>query len=315
MLYRAAGDDKEHVIRLGLAVSENGFDFRRVGDSPVFGPSADGPDGGCVEDPRIVKFDNEFYITYAYRAHAPGQYWTFAHDVVRLPQCGAYAPAAMAQNLGNTGLAVTTDFRNFRPAGAAYVARARRSGRDPFPGENRREVRHDAPSQTVRGRTLRGEIPFDLAEVLRRPAGMGGQAQPSAYRRPRRNLGGEDRRKHAADPDRGRVADALPRELPTAARPNTASGRCCSTGRIHCGCWPGRRNRSSNPNFSMKPKVLQPLRLPDRQCGRRRRAVRLLRRSGQICRRCNLPAGGIIKLFDGEMPLRIAHLRFVFIKV
>ena len=117
MLYRAAGDDKEHVIRLGLAVSENGFDFRRVGDSPVFGPSADGPDGGCVEDPRIVKFDNEFYITYAYRAHAPGQYWTFAHDVVRLPQCGAYAPAAMAQNLGNTGLAVTTDFRNFRRLG------------------------------------------------------------------------------------------------------------------------------------------------------------------------------------------------------
>ena len=34
---------------------------------------------------------------------------------------------------------------------------------------------------------------------------MGGQAQPSAYRRPRRNLGGEDRRKHAADPDRGRA--------------------------------------------------------------------------------------------------------------
>ena len=54
MLYRAAGDDEEHVIRLGLAVSENGFDFRRVGDSPVFGPSADGPDGGCVEDLRIV---------------------------------------------------------------------------------------------------------------------------------------------------------------------------------------------------------------------------------------------------------------------
>ena len=117
MLYRAAGDDKEHVIRLGLSVSENGFNFRRVGDSPVFGPSADGPDGGCVEDPRIVKFDNEFYITYAYRAHAPGQYWTFAHDVVRLPQCGAYAPAAMAQNLGNTGLAVTSDFRNFRRLG------------------------------------------------------------------------------------------------------------------------------------------------------------------------------------------------------
>ena len=54
MLYRAAGDDKEHVIRLGLAVSENGFDFRRVGDSPVFGPSADGPDGRS-EERRVGK--------------------------------------------------------------------------------------------------------------------------------------------------------------------------------------------------------------------------------------------------------------------
>lgn len=87
----------------------------------------------------------------------------------------------------------------FPPAGAAYVARARRSGRDPFPGENRREVRHDAPSQTVRGRTLRGEIPFDLAEVLRRPAGMGGPSPAiclsPAAKEPGRRRSAEARRR------------------------------------------------------------------------------------------------------------------------
>lgn len=117
MLYRAAGDDKEHVIRLGLAVSQDGFNFERVSDQPVFAPTADNFDSGCVEDPRIVKFDNEYYVTYAYRPFPPGQYWKFAHDVVLTPDCGADAPAAIKSNLGNTGLAVTTDFRNYRKLG------------------------------------------------------------------------------------------------------------------------------------------------------------------------------------------------------
>lgn len=117
MLYRAAGDDKEHIIRLGLAVSKDGFNFERVSDQPVFSPTADNFDSGCVEDPRIVKFDNEYYVTYAYRPFPPGQYWKFAHDVVLTPQCGADAPAAIKNNLGNTGLAVTTDFRNYRKLG------------------------------------------------------------------------------------------------------------------------------------------------------------------------------------------------------
>ena len=117
MLYRAAGDDEKHVIRFGYATSEDGFNFKRQSSEPVFGPSEDGPDSGCVEDPRIVKFGDEYYITYAYRPHAPGRYWTFPHDVVCLPECGPDAPAAYAQNLGNTGLAVTCDFRTFRRLG------------------------------------------------------------------------------------------------------------------------------------------------------------------------------------------------------
>lgn len=117
MLYRAAGDDEEHVIRLGLATSKDGFHFERVSDLPAFSPGENNFDSGCVEDPRIVKFDNEYYITYAYRPFPPGQYWKFAHDVVKVPDCGIDAPAAIAHNLGNTGLAVTTDFKSYRRLG------------------------------------------------------------------------------------------------------------------------------------------------------------------------------------------------------
>lgn len=117
MLYRAAGDDPEHVIRFGLAVSRDGLNFERVSDSPVFAPSHNGPDAGCVEDPRIVKFGEEFYVTYAYRIHSPGQYWTFPHDVVLLPECGDHAPASLKHNIGNSALAVTKDFRTYRRLG------------------------------------------------------------------------------------------------------------------------------------------------------------------------------------------------------
>lgn len=117
LLYRAAGDDEEHVIRFGLAVSEDGMNFRRTSDRPVFGPSADGYDSGCVEDPRIVKFGDTFYVTYAYRPFAPGRYWTFPHDVVVKPDVDGYAPLAIRENLGNTGLACTKDFMTWRRLG------------------------------------------------------------------------------------------------------------------------------------------------------------------------------------------------------
>ena len=117
MLYRAAGDDDNHVIRMGLATSVDGFHFRRVGDLPVFSPSEDGPDSGCVEDPRIVKIGGEFYITYAYRPVAPGRYWTFPHDVVRLPDAGPDAPAVFRENIANSGLALTKDFKTWRRLG------------------------------------------------------------------------------------------------------------------------------------------------------------------------------------------------------
>ena len=117
MLYRAAGNDHDHVIRLGLATSKDGFNFERASDSPVFGPGENNFDSGCVEDPRIVKYDDDYYVTYAFRPFPPGQYWRFGHDEVKLPESGPHTPAAIARNLGNTGLAVTKDFRSFRRLG------------------------------------------------------------------------------------------------------------------------------------------------------------------------------------------------------
>jgi predicted GH43/DUF377 family glycosyl hydrolase len=117
MLYRAAGDDEQHFIRVGLATSTDGVNFKRESDEPVFGPSSNGPDMGGVEDPRIIKFGNEYYVTYAYRPYPPGRYWTFAHDVINLPETGPDAPAVFKKNIANSGLAVTTDFKNFRRLG------------------------------------------------------------------------------------------------------------------------------------------------------------------------------------------------------
>ncbi|UII20689.1 hypothetical protein [Fulvivirga ligni] len=122
MLYRAAGDDENHYIRFGLATSEDGVNFQRVSDEPVFGPSVDGPDQGGVEDPRIIKFGDEFYITYAYRPYPPGRYWTFAHDVVNLPDAGPEAPAVYKNNIANSGLALSKDLKNFRRLGRITTA-------------------------------------------------------------------------------------------------------------------------------------------------------------------------------------------------
>ncbi|MEZ7497145.1 glycosidase [Flavobacterium sp. Arc3] len=117
MLYRAAGDDVDHYIRIGLATSSNGVDFIRQSNEPVFGPSIDGPDMGGVEDPRIVKFGEEYYVTYAYRPHPPGRYWTFGHDVIQLPETSSESPAVLKRNIANSGLAVTKDFKTFKRLG------------------------------------------------------------------------------------------------------------------------------------------------------------------------------------------------------
>ena len=71
LLYRAEGNDLRNgpgswpVTRLGLAVSENGFDISERYEMPIFDKSPDDPwcEFGC-EDPRISKIGDTYYIVY-----------------------------------------------------------------------------------------------------------------------------------------------------------------------------------------------------------------------------------------------------------
>lgn len=117
MLYRAAGDDEAHTIRFGHAISKDGFNFERTSDDFSFGPSTDGMDQGGVEDARIVKFGDYFYVTYAFRPDHPGQYWKFGHDEIITKDYGQDAPKHLRENIANSALAITKDFKEWRRLG------------------------------------------------------------------------------------------------------------------------------------------------------------------------------------------------------
>lgn len=122
MLYRAAGDDIKHKIRLGLAISEDGVHFIRQSDEPAFDALDYEPDGGCIEDPRMVEIGGRFYITYAARAFAPGRYWLppEEHKAERSAWCKPQpddAPMFIKANHTVTYLAYTDDFITYKKLG------------------------------------------------------------------------------------------------------------------------------------------------------------------------------------------------------
>lgn len=119
LLYRAGPNDARHPIYLGLAESRDGVNFRRVSNRPVFGPSADGFDAGCIEDPRLFRLGWTWYMTYAARLAPPGPYWRLWKPLRFVPPhlLEKGAPAASRANLTRSGLAATTDFRSWRRLG------------------------------------------------------------------------------------------------------------------------------------------------------------------------------------------------------
>ena len=126
MLYRTAGHDVRHEIKMGLATSKDGVHFERISDKPVFCGKSFEADGGCVEDPRIVKLGDLFYITYAARVYAPGQYWLeeWVEGVSKPPMyiddsdvIGEELPVMAKKNITASYLAVTKDFRKYKKLG------------------------------------------------------------------------------------------------------------------------------------------------------------------------------------------------------
>ncbi len=126
MLYRAAGNDKRHQITFGIAESEDGVHFERTANAPVFAGRRDEPDGGCAEDPRLVRMGKTYFLTYAARAYAPGQYWLepWVEGVSRPPMYlekadvyGTELPQFARENTTVSYLAATNDFKHYKKLG------------------------------------------------------------------------------------------------------------------------------------------------------------------------------------------------------
>lgn len=115
MLYRAAGDTEMHLIYLGLAKSKDGIHFVRQSDQPNLSPSENNADAGGIEDPRLVKFGDWYFLTYASRPYAPGRYWLNApRPWVNPPEAG---PQFLQWNDTVTHLAITKDFQTYKKLG------------------------------------------------------------------------------------------------------------------------------------------------------------------------------------------------------
>ena len=132
MLYRAAGNDVRHQIKLGLAESQDGLHFTRMSAEPVFVGSHEEADGGCVEDPRLTKIGDMYYLTYAARAYAPGRYWLepYVEGVTKAPRyldetdlLGEEVPYFAKENITVSYLAATKDFRVYKKFGRITEAR------------------------------------------------------------------------------------------------------------------------------------------------------------------------------------------------
>lgn len=113
LLYRASGEFDDYRIYFGLAISKDGFNFERVSDEPVLKPSKKGFDAGCVEDPRIVKFGNMFYVTYACRAYPPGAFFNKG----KRPDYPKGASRSLIENLSRSGLLISKDLHKFKRLG------------------------------------------------------------------------------------------------------------------------------------------------------------------------------------------------------
>lgn len=126
MVYRAAGNDVRHEIKMGLATSKDGVHFERQSKNPVFEGRPEEADGGCVEDPRLVKLGDLYYMTYAARSYAPGQYWLeeWVEGVSKPPMyidesdvIGEELPLMAKKNITASHLAITKDFKTYKKLG------------------------------------------------------------------------------------------------------------------------------------------------------------------------------------------------------
>jgi beta-1,2-mannosidase len=91
MLYRA--QDQQGTSRLGYAESTDGVHFTRR-PQPVLSPEADYEKAGGVEDPRLVKFGDTYYLTYTgYNTKDAQLCLATSRDLIHWDRKGVILPA------------------------------------------------------------------------------------------------------------------------------------------------------------------------------------------------------------------------------
>ena len=91
MLYRA--QDAQGTSRLGYAESPDGIHFERR-PQPVLSPEADYEKSGGVEDPRLVKLDDTYYLTYTgYNTRDAQLCLATSRDLIHWDRKGVILPA------------------------------------------------------------------------------------------------------------------------------------------------------------------------------------------------------------------------------
>jgi len=118
LLYRTAESGPEYKCWFGLAKSRDGFHFGRTSDRPCLSPSIEGYDGATIQDPRIVKLGDWYYVTYACRHFPFGQFWKpeVRQRYVK-PDVPDEFPHYLKTNATLTALAMTRDFKSWIRAG------------------------------------------------------------------------------------------------------------------------------------------------------------------------------------------------------
>ncbi len=109
MFERAAGSLRPHRCFVGLLESDDGVHFRHLSENPVLSPDMVGYKHGSVQDPRVVKIDDTYYMTFAFRRYA----WSIYPTGLGVPEAKqseieGFDPAKDG-NQSRSGIAVSKD--------------------------------------------------------------------------------------------------------------------------------------------------------------------------------------------------------------
>ena len=114
MYERAAGQLRPFHCYIGMLESEDGVHFHHTVDEPVFTAAMAGSEYGSVQDPRVVKIEGVYYMTYAFRPYA----WNSLPTGVGVPE--SYEPTFPGfsgkpeDNQTRSGIAISHDRIHWR---------------------------------------------------------------------------------------------------------------------------------------------------------------------------------------------------------